>query len=264
MTQPKPIAASLDDLLARAAAFLDRKLAEEPVAPPPVPNRDFGAECMAMRLRALGGHGWGARTLRMATAPTYDETRTARYLEALRAGDGGATGRIVILAGQPGSGKTAACARWAATRPGPGAMGRFLTPRFLAASEFFRASRYQRDGDEDGGRLTRDQILAFETLVLDDLGTEYADANGNYRVDIDELANAFYEDDRTLVITTNLLYASPKAREAIKARGTTVDDTAQTFAERYGERIIDRVRECGRWVDSSSESMRVPPAGGGR
>ena len=56
----------------------------------------------------------------------------------------------------------------------------------------------------------------------------------------------------------------PKAREAIKARGTTVDDTAQTFAERYGERIIDRVRECGRWVDSSSESMRVPPAGGGR
>ena len=104
MTQPKPIAASLDDLLARAAASLDRKLAEEPVAPPSVPNRDLGAERMAMRLRALGGHGWGARTLRMATAPTYDETRTARYLEALRAGDGGSTGRIVILAGQPGSG----------------------------------------------------------------------------------------------------------------------------------------------------------------
>lgn len=250
------LAASLDDVLARAAAaFEAREVKPAPVAVPDAP-RDLDADRQAARTRALTGAGWGARTLRMATAPTYDEARAARYLEALRQGDGGPTGRIVILAGQPGSGKTAACARWAATRSSPAANGRFKTPRFLAASEFFRASRYAR-GDEQPG-LTRAEILTFETLVLDDLGTEYADGSGNYRVDIDELANRYYEDDRTLVITTNLLYASPKARDALKARGATVDEAAQTFAERYGERIIDRVRECGRWVDSSAPSMRVP------
>ena len=248
----RTLSESLDDVLTRASEAFEAH-AGSPVVVAPPPNLD--AERQAARLRALGGAGWGARTLRMATAPTYDESRAARYLDALRACDGGADGRIVILAGQPGSGKTSACARWAATRSSPAANGRFATPRFLAASDFFRASRYQR-GEDRAGALTRDQILGFETLVLDDLGTEYADASGSYRVDIDELANRYYEDDRTLIVTTNLLYASPKARDAMKARGVAVDEAAQTFAERYGERIIDRVRECGRWVDSGAASMR--------
>lgn len=242
------------DFEALTAAFL-AKAEDNARRNPPEPVPDPSVEQKARRIRALGAAGWGRRTLRVADE-TYDEARSSAYLDALRAGDGGRDGRILVLAGQPGSGKTAACARWALTRPGPGAAsGRFKTPEFLSAAEFFRASRYQRR-DEADDRLTRDQILGFETMVLDDLGVEFADGSGNYRVDIDELANRYYEDDRTLIITTNLLYASPKARDAIKARGAVVDEAAQTFADRYGERIIDRVRECGRWVDSAAPSMR--------
>jgi len=53
-------------------------------------------------------------------------------------------------------------------------------------------------------------------LVLDDLGAEYSDGKGSFRVDLDELDAS----QRTLVITTNC--------------------TAADFRSRYGERIVDR------------------------
>ena len=129
----------------------------------------------------------------------------------------------------------------------------FATPRFITAAGFFRSPRYRREGDEG---LTRDQLLAERTLVLDDLGVEFADGSGSYRVDLDELVDRFYSDDRALVITTNLVYPSAKARAERKAKGQKVDESAPTFADRYGERVLDRMRECGRWVDTAAPSMR--------
>lgn len=246
---------NLDEILARATAAVEAREAAAPLA-----GYRPDDDARSRRARAMSAAGWEAKPLRIASGADYDEGRAAGYLAALRTLDDGSTGGVVVLSGNPGSGKTAAAARWALTRPGVARSQRFTVARFLRAAEFFRSSRYQR-GEGDPTTATRDEILRYPALVLDDVGAEYADANGSYRVDFDELVDRYYADDRTLVITTNLLYSSPAARAALKSRGEKVDDEAPTFAERYGDRVADRIRECGRWVGSAAASMRAP---GGR
>ena len=248
----KNITDDLDEILARATAAVE---AREPTAPVGVGSAPEDAR--ARRRRALAAAGWEAKPLRIASGADYDEGRVAGYLASMRALDDGSTGGVVVLSDNPGSGKTAAAARWALTRPGVDRGQRFAPARFLRAAEFFRSSRYQR-ADGDPTTATRDEILRYSALVLDDIGAEYADASGSYRVDFDELVDRYYADDRTLIITTNLLYSSPDARAALKARGEQVDCEAPTFAERYGDRVSDRIRECGRWVSSAAASMRAP------
>ena len=74
-------------------------------------------------------------------------------------------------------------------------------------------------------------------LVLDDLGTEYADAKGFFSQILDRLIDARYREYAPTIITTNL--------------------NAKSFGERYGERVVDRLREGGRFVEFGGvESMR--------
>lgn len=190
------------------------------------------------RIKAMFSLGWERRAMGLADGPDFDESRAGAYLTALRAIEDG--GGIVVLAGNPGSGKTAAAARWGIECG--------WAPRFLRAAEYFRWSRYDHE--------KRDELFKSQSLVLDDVGAEYADPNGSYRVDLDELVDRFYADRRTLVMTTNIAYATPDQRARLKASGVAVKDDAPTFVERYGERVTDRIRECGKWVDSSTASMR--------
>ncbi len=127
---------------------------------------------------------------------------------------------VLVLAGTPGCGKTVAATWWALHWSRPSV--------FLRSTTFAASSRYDAD--------RRNGWLRAEALVLDDLGTEYADTKGNYIVDLDELVDTFYGDRRPLLITTNL------------------DDKA--FKDRYGARIIDRIRECGSFAWIASASMR--------
>lgn len=226
-----------DRLVRRAGAVVDD--------PPPDRLPAANADRLARRVRSMAANGFERRALDLVRSPGYDESRAAGYLEALRALDSNRHGGIVVLAGNPGSGKTAAVCRWAYTRAEN-------APRFLRAAEFFRSSRYA--GKEEPGAETRGQLMAKSALILDDVGAEFADASGSYRVDLDELVDRFYADARILVITTNIVYATARQRDA--ARG---DADAPTFADRYGERVTDRLRECGRWVSSSARSMRGAP-----
>lgn len=210
-------------------------------APPTAP--DLAAERLARRTKAMAAIGWERRALHLVASPAYDEARATGYLEAIRAIDTPAGG-VVVLAGNKGSGKTAAAARWAYTR-------RREAPRMMRAAEFFRSSRYTRRDEKPDGALDRDELLRVPALVLDDVGAEFADSAGSYRVDFDELVDRFYADGRVLVLTTNLVYATPAQRDAAKA-----DPSIATFQDRYGERVTDRIRECGKWVSSSAPSMR--------
>lgn len=231
----KTLDAELSKILARAATCVvddDR--------PRPAPDAQVRLEKLERRAKAMAAKGWEQLALRRVRGPDYDEGRAVAYLTALRAVDN-RDGGIVVLAGNPGSGKTAAAARWAYTRDG-------FAPRFLRAAEFFRWSRFDHE--------KRDGVLAEQALVLDDVGAEYADPNGSYRVDLDELVDRFYADARILVVTTNIAYATPAQRDKHKAAGIAVDEAAPTFVERYGERVTDRIRETGRWVDSAAQSMR--------
>lgn len=127
---------------------------------------------------------------------------------------------IVVLAGAPGVGKTVAAAAWALSSK--------HRPRFMRASEFAASSRY--DADE------RAKWTSPRSLVLDDLGDEHADKSGSMLTGLNELVDVYYSDLRTLVITTNL------GREE--------------FASRYGARIVDRMRERGRWITMTGPSRR--------
>lgn len=226
-------------------------------APRPDPAAKANADRLARRARAMASMGWERRALDLVTGADkhgYDESKPAAadYLAAMRAVDT-SSGGIVILAGEKGCGKTAAACRWAYTRERQ-------APRFLRAAEFFRSSRYARDGKpEDRPALTRDELLREQALVLDDAGAEFADANGSYRVDFDELLDRFYADKRVLVVTTNIAYASPRQRDLARKQDPSVVADAPTFADRYGERVTDRLRECGRWVASSAASLRGRP-----
>ena len=127
---------------------------------------------------------------------------------------------ILVLSGPAGCGKTVAAAWWAIRQP--------CSPVFVRATTFAASSRYDRE--------TRDTWFDAPALVLDDLGTEYLDAKGSFLVDLDELLDVFYGNSKPLLITTNA--------------------DAGAFKARYGERVSDRVRECGVWFAMRDASMR--------
>lgn len=171
------------------------------------------------RIRSFENAGWPIRALESARVADHAQLAVAKAL-AWKHGDE----NVLVLSGQPGCGKTTAAAVWALkTCAQP--------PVFLRATTFAASSRYDHE--------RRDKWLHADALVLDDLGSEYADAKGNFLVDLDELVDTFYGDKRPLLITTNC--------------------TADEFKQRYGGRVVDRLRECGSWFSVKSGSLRKKP-----
>ena len=126
---------------------------------------------------------------------------------------------IAVLSGLPGCGKTVAATWWGLNTEWASC---------VRAATFATASRYDQE--------TRKGWMTASALVLDDLGSEYADAKGSFLVDLDELIDIHYGNRDRMVITTNC--------------------TADEFKNRYGSRIVDRLRECGSWLSVGGASMR--------
>jgi DNA replication protein DnaC len=120
-----------------------------------------------------------------------------------------------------GTGKSVAATWWAAQQS--------YTPVYVTAMAFARQSRYDS---------RRDELLAAPALILDDLGSEFFDAQGSFLVDLEELIDTFYREIRPLVITTNC--------------------TPEMFRERYRARIFDRLVESGQFYAVSGSSLRGP------
>ena len=177
------------------------------------------------RLDALLEMGFPKRSIDIVRAGVAAEPAIERMRPHL------ATSEIVVISGTKGCGKTVAATWWAVHRS--------ERVHFVRASSFARSSRYE-------DRELRAKMLGH-TLVLDDLGAEYVDAKGSFLTDLDELIDVFYGDVRALVITTNVLAVERPAEGAPER---------YPFAERYGERIADRLRECGRWISLKGESLR--------
>lgn len=126
--------------------------------------------------------------------------------------------QFLVLAGGVGCGKTVAAAL----------VVHQLGGRFIDVSRLVRLSRYDDD-----------QIRPYEEcslLAIDDLGMEYADTKGSFLATLDGLLNARYAAGLRTVITANLAW--------------------DAFRRRYGERIADRLKESGRYVEISDQSMR--------
>jgi hypothetical protein len=73
-------------------------------------------------------------------------------------------------------------------------------------------------------------------LVLDDVGTEITDSKGNFASKLDALIDARSCEYLPLLMTTNL--------------------SVGAFKERYSERVVDRIREGGRYFGITGETMR--------
>lgn len=133
-------------------------------------------------------------------------------------GTGAGPPRIAILAGPHGTGKTVAAAWLAVNRLA------LQEPRFVTAVDL--------------SYMPRDERRAYfaHGLILDDLGSEHPDARSAWRADIDDLIDHLYRELDCAVITTNLGSAELRAR--------------------YGDRVGDRIRECGDWIPVVGKSMR--------
>lgn len=171
------------------------------------------------------------------------ELNETRAMEAAREFFAGPS-TILVLVGPRGVGKTFA-GSWLAAATEDSVIGgrkpdaRPLNhhgyrsrARFITAAQLARTSRYD---DKAMGSLER-----IELLVIDDLGVEYADEKGSFLSLFDGLFNVRYSNRLCTVITTNL--------------------TASEFKGRYGERIVDRIRESGKFIGLDGKSMREPCA----
>jgi DNA replication protein DnaC len=127
---------------------------------------------------------------------------------------------FVTLAGPRGRGKTLA-AEWAAVE-GSG--------RYVVAQELVRLSQF----DPEWADLEREPVLA-----IDELGAEYL--NDAYRANLYALLDARYAHQRKTVLVTNL--------------------DASAFRSRYcpdpQDRLFERMKLAGEWVNLAGESMRV-------
>jgi DNA replication protein DnaC len=98
-----------------------------------------------------------------------------------------------------------------------------------------KLARWERYDQEEMAKL-----LKVGKLVIDDLGGEYLDKGGFYASLLDELINERQAGSRATILTTNL--------------------DAAGFSSRYGERIVDRIREGGRFFACGNASLRRRPA----
>jgi hypothetical protein len=134
--------------------------------------------------------------------------------------------RMLVLSSGVGSGKTTAACRWQLHRDDS-------RPVFLRAAAIAACSRY----DEKFRRRWEDS----SSLVIDDLGREYADGKGSLLSDLEEIVDHCYSNAIPLVMTTN---AKP-----------------DTFWERYGGKegpIASRLRGVGAWFSSNEPDRRKP------
>jgi DNA replication protein DnaC len=132
----------------------------------------------------------------------------------------------LVLSGGVGTGKSIAAAAWLleTVRSLPSGL---RSRRWWKAFDLCRLGQF---ADELG------DLCRVRSLVIDDLGGEYADKSGSFATTLTWLVDARYEHNRRIVMTTNL--------------------EAAAFRARYGERIYDRLRECGAWVAVGGPSMR--------
>ena len=140
-------------------------------------------------------------------------------------------GWCLVLAGPKGCGKSTAAGWYLAQKTKSQVSCPPKTRRWWTAARLVRVSGVNNEFEP---------LIQVPTMVIDDLGLEYMDKNGHFNSRLDEIIDERYSNYRPTVITTNL--------------------NAQAFKERYGARVIDRIREGfrhgGAFIEINHGSLR--------
>lgn len=138
------------------------------------------------------------------------------------------SGRILILAGAPGCGKSFA-AEYCRFLAGITTSYAMIQDRVMTASEIIELSFKFRD---DFHILADDSRL----VIIDDLGAEYDSERGWQFSNWQEFFDRRYRNKLPTIVTTNL--------------------TRDEFRTRYGDRTTDRINEWGWRYGINEPSMR--------
>jgi len=137
----------------------------------------------------------------------------------------------LVLSADKGAGKSTAAATWLYENV-PADKNAYTYRYWWTGTRIARMSSYASE---------LDKMMASRLMVIDDLGVEYLDKNGNLLQKLDELIDWRYSNYLRTILTTNL--------------------NAGEFKDRYGERIADRIREGfqygGSFMEFSDPSMRA-------
>ena len=167
--------------------------------------------------------------IRATVAAGVDRTEAVMVLEEFATSNAW----CLLLLGGVGCGKSTAVGEFLfkeQLRVGPrkSTMQRAL---WVCCDEISRLSRFGPEADERFERLRK-----ARALVLDDLGTEVSQPG--WEQDLSSVMNARYQHSARTIITSNL--------------------PVEEFKRRYGERLVDRIRENGLVRQLGGESMRRP------
>lgn len=176
---------------------------------------------------------WGVPKRIAENLQILKDTKAIRIIDEFLQSDEG--GWCLVLSADKGAGKSTAAAYWLMKQTelhdlNPAVMGAPVR-RWWSGTRLARVNGYTSEFEK---------LAQVNFMVLDDLGIEYLDKNGNFLQRLDEIMDERYSNYRKTVITTNL--------------------NSEDFKSRYGERIADRIREGfgygGSFMELSDKSMR--------
>lgn len=234
----------LQDRLARLARALDQLPCD------PKAKMLLGAEAVAAHQRSMEARL--GRHLLDAGVPPGIASRVAEGLSdkgypavpVVRAWSRRSDAPMLLMGGGVGSGKSCAAAealrlarRPATIADDAGVMHeswQWATSRALFVSAARLSS--QSSWSDEGSRLW-ERARTAAVLVIDDLGVESLSERGPFFSDLHDLVDARYQDEtKRTVITTNL--------------------EGKAFVDRYGARVLSRIRERGIACSVGRDDLR--------
>lgn len=142
---------------------------------------------------------------------------------------------VIVLGGVFGIGKSAAAALWLYLLARESSEAKRSSPHRMPEC-WVSAAKFARLDMSKGGAAAIDAYARMPVLVLDDLGAEHLGQGGWFLSQLGDLVNERQANGRRTLITTNL--------------------GRDSFIERYGDRIAERIRDGGMFTIVGGHNLR--------